>query len=149
MWKQFHCAMCFWSIMSNGDLLYFLSSFSSLLLCSPSCSYSPLFPFWFIPPISNLVTKILPTFLFSTIIACNQFYLTNNFKFESKVYITKATVLENLVLKGKQILGCRIQHMYTQQSQSNHQQCDFNHTFYIRLICLLEQINLTLISVSR
>lgn len=145
----FHGVMCSWSIMCNQDLLYSLSSLSSLLLYSPSSSASPLFFFWTLPAISSPVTKILPTFLFSTIIACSNFYLTNNFKFGSKVCFTKNTVLENLVIKGKKILGCRIQHMYTQQSQSNHQQCNSNHTFYIRLVCFLEQINLTLISVSR
>lgn len=128
---SFHCAMCSWSIMSGGDLSYSLSS-SSFLLYFP-CSALPLFSFCSLLAISNRVTKILQTSLFSIIIDCSHFkQALNNFKLGSKVYITKATVLENLLLKGKQILGNRIQPMCTQQHQNNHQQCDANGTCYTR-----------------
>lgn len=91
-----HSGACSWCIKFNGDFLFSISSSSFLF---PISLLSLTFPTCHL----NLITQT-PPLLFSPVIGCSLFILTNNFTLGNKVYIVSLAIYKDLLVGNNQVL---------------------------------------------
>ena len=120
--EAFHAGTCCWSVMTNGALLFSLPSAPTPSLPSPSL------PLSFLLLLCVTLTcdpqprnSKLHLSLFSPVISCRHFYLTNGFKLWSKDCTVKAGIHRNLLLLGQPDLWVHNLMYKYKQHQTNPQ----------------------------